>query len=287
MPSPIRTLLLLAAATISLGQNTTLTTTTSSTSSSVTATSSISCATGLHLIVARGSTEPKGLGRIGVVAGNVTQEIPGSTVSAVDYPATFDAYFASVNMGVAAMNAMIAAYITACPSSKIALLGYSQGGQVAMDVVCGTSETLFTVTPDLSDAFRSNIIAVVTFGDPSHMVNQTWDEGTSNHNGIFQRANTSACEPYSPVIKGWCDKGDIYCDAGNVTGVHGTYFANYTDDATNWIVSKWNASTNSSGSPTGTAAPPTATNVAGVLQPASFGFVALLAVAGAAFGTLL
>lgn len=156
MASPLRALLLLAAATISLGQSTTTATTTASTSSSPITSSSITCATGLHLIVARGSTEPKGLGRIGVVAGNVTDEIPGSTVSAVDYPATFDAYFASVNMGVAAMSAMIASYIIACPSSKIALLGYSQGGQVAMDVVCGTSETLFAVTPDLSDAFRSN-----------------------------------------------------------------------------------------------------------------------------------
>lgn len=122
---------------------------------------------------------------------------------------------------------------------------------------------------------------------------------------IFQRANTTACEPYSPVIKEWCDKGDIYCDAGNVTGVHGTYFANYTDDATNWIVSKWNeslAATNTSGSPTSTAsptssgtsapsssssAPATTKNAAGVLQPASLGLVAFLAVAGAGFGMLL
>lgn len=155
MASPLRTLLLLAAATTSLAQSTTVTTTSSTVSSAITS-SSISCATGLHLIVARGSTEPKGLGRIGVVAGNVSQEIPGTSVAAVDYPATFDAYFASVHMGVAAMSVMIASYITACPSSKIALLGYSQGGQVAMDVVCGTSEALFTVTPDLSDAFRSN-----------------------------------------------------------------------------------------------------------------------------------
>lgn len=214
MASSLRTFLLLAAAaaTTCLGQSTnaTSTTTTSPTTSSSTVSSSITCATGLHLIVARGSTEPKGLGRIGVVAGNVTEAIPGSTVAAVDYPATFDAYFASVNTGVAAMSAMIAAYVTACPSSKIALLGYSQGGQVAMDVVCGTSETLFTVTPDLGDAFKSNsefstmrmhglektsstkqlqVIAVVTFGDPSHMVNQTWDEGTSNHNGVSNTHN--------------------------------------------------------------------------------------------------
>ncbi|KAB5576214.1 acetylxylan esterase 2 [Coniochaeta sp. 2T2.1] len=304
MASPLRTaLVLLAAATTCLAQ------TTSTTVTSPTTSSSITCATGIHLIVARGSTEPKGLGRIGVVAGNVTEAIPGSTVTAVDYPATFDAYFQSVNLGVTAMTALIASYITACPSGKIALLGYSQGGQVAMDVVCGTSEKLFAVTPDLSDAFLHNIVAVVTFGDPSHMANQSWNEGTSNKNGIFQRANTSACEPYSPVIKEWCDTGDIYCDAGNVTGVHGTYFANYTDDATEWIVSRFNASmTTNDSSPTGGAspsgsgtpsptasgtgapsssstAPPTTPNAAGVVQPASL--TAFLAVAGVAFGLLL
>ena len=182
MASPLRTFVLLAAAAASCLGQTTLTTPTSSPSNTVS--SSITCATGLHLIVARGSTEPKGVGRIGVVAGNVTQAILGSTIAAVDYPATFDAYFASVGAGVAAMYAMIAGYVTACPDSKVALLGYSQGGQVAMDVVCGTSEALFAVTPDLSDVFRSNIVAVVTFGDPSHMANQTWNEGTSKHNGV-------------------------------------------------------------------------------------------------------
>lgn len=198
MSSPLRLSLLLlavaAAATLTHAQNSTVT-----------------CATGLHLIVARGSAEPAGLGRIGVVAGNVTEMLAGSTVAAVDYPATFSAtgYFASVYMGTAAMTAMIAAYVLACPTSKIALLGYSQGGQVAMDVVCGTSETLFKATPDLSDAFANHgmfersdpfqfflrsdnyltnrflqVVAIVTFGDPSHMPGMPWNEGTSNRTGV-------------------------------------------------------------------------------------------------------
>jgi hypothetical protein len=109
------------------------------------------------------------------------------------------------------------------------------------------------------------------------------------------------------VIKGWCDKGDIYCDAGNITGVHGTYFANYTKDATNWIVSKYNASlagngSSTSGSPSGTGSPTASgtgsssstaspssvtKGAAGMVQPASVGLVGFLAFAGAAFGLLL
>jgi pimeloyl-ACP methyl ester carboxylesterase len=145
MPSSLaRTALLLAAAAAQcLGQTTT-------------SSSAITCATGLHMIVARGSTEAPGLGRIGVVAGNVSELVPGSSIDAVVYPATFDAYFLSEGTGVLAMTSMIKAYTAACPASKIALIGYSQGGQVAMDVVCGTSETLFNVTADLGDAFAKN-----------------------------------------------------------------------------------------------------------------------------------
>lgn len=111
------------------------------------------CATGLHMIVARGSSEAPGLGRIGVVAGNVTELIPGSTVAAVDYPATFDDYFDSEGAGAVAFVTMIAEYKKKCANAKIALLGYSQGAQALMDALCGTSETGFKVTEDLDESF--------------------------------------------------------------------------------------------------------------------------------------
>lgn len=44
------------------------------------------------------------------------------------------------------------------------------------------------------------------------------------------------------MIAGWCDSGDVYCDEGNNTKVHGTYLANYTDVAVNFIIGKFNAS---------------------------------------------
>lgn len=272
-----------------------------------------SCAAGVHLIVARGSNEPAGVGRVGVVAGNVTKAVSNSSVAPVVYPATFSGYLASEGAGVAAMASMIAEYAARCPDSKIALLGYSQGGQVVMDVVCGTSSAFFAATPDLSDAFEKNIIAVVTFGDPSHMAGMSWNEGTSNRTGILPRNNIAACEPYSHIIREWCDTGDIYCDSGNDRSVHGTYFANYTTDATNFIVGKFNeskASTgSSSGGPSSTTLPPTISstgtstgtttsaaatstpsvmtgNRAGSIRAPRLGVVALLFVT-AAFGILL
>lgn len=84
------------------------------------------CATGIHVIVARGSSEKPGVGRMGVVAGNVTERVPGSTVEAVTYPATFDDYIDSEGEGVVAMTDMVVEYVKSCPDARIALLGYSQ-----------------------------------------------------------------------------------------------------------------------------------------------------------------
>lgn len=84
------------------------------------------CATGVHMIVARASTEAPGQGIIGAVATQVQQTVPGSDSEAVDYPATLTDYQASEASGVAAMMKLIQSYAERCPNSKIALLGYSQ-----------------------------------------------------------------------------------------------------------------------------------------------------------------
>lgn len=95
---------------------------------------------------------------------------------------------------------------------------------------------------------------------------------------IFQRANTTACEPYTPNIRGWCDTGDIYCDHGNVTGVHGSYFNNYTTTAAEFIVRRFNesqaqASPTASSTPSPSATAVTGKNGAGSSRPASTGVV--------------
>jgi acetylxylan esterase len=84
------------------------------------------CASGVHMIVARASTEPPGEGIIGGVAAQVQQSMPGSDSEAVDYPATLTDYLNSEASGVAAMKQLIQSYVTRCPNAKIALLGYSQ-----------------------------------------------------------------------------------------------------------------------------------------------------------------
>lgn len=88
--------------------------------------SSYECTTGIHMIVARGTGEMPGMGRMGVVADNVSSSILGSMTTALHYPAAILEYNISVAIGADVLTEQIAAISTTCPQTKIALLGYSQ-----------------------------------------------------------------------------------------------------------------------------------------------------------------
>ncbi|KAH7625332.1 cutinase-domain-containing protein [Sordaria sp. MPI-SDFR-AT-0083] len=206
------------------------------------------CATGIHLLVARGTTEAPGVGRMGVVARKVTLAIPGSTIEAIDYPAVFSNYSDSEEKGAIAFEKRLIAYHERCPDTKVALLGYSQGAHAMMDSLCGNSGegNDYQASKGYLEVFNETVVAAVAYGDPSHTVNGTdggapWNLGSSTHNGIFPRENMTSCLPLADRIASWCDTGDVYCDNGQDSTVHGGYFGNYTTETVNWIVEKYNA----------------------------------------------
>lgn len=101
----------------------------------------------VHMIIARASLEKPGPGVIGQVATQVVAQLPGSDSEDVVYPATLENYPQSEAAGVSAMAALLTAYAGRCPGSKIVMMGYSQGAQVAADTACGTVEgSLFATT---------------------------------------------------------------------------------------------------------------------------------------------
>lgn len=114
------------------------------------------CATSLHMIVARGSNEPAGLGRITAVVGNVTLLLPGSDYEAIDYPADLFNYVESVAKGTDEFVKLVGEYHTTCPDTPIALLGYSQGAHALMDAVCGTDLEGFEMQADLPSTYLSS-----------------------------------------------------------------------------------------------------------------------------------
>lgn len=103
--------------------------------------SAVTCVSGLYMIAARGSTEDPGEGPLSQVTALVKALVPGSASIAVDYPATiFDdgTYPISVSEGITDTITKIQNYVAACgSSSRIVLLGFSQGGNVMTDVLAG------------------------------------------------------------------------------------------------------------------------------------------------------
>ncbi|KJZ73308.1 hypothetical protein HIM_07312 [Hirsutella minnesotensis 3608] len=234
-----------------------------------------SCASGLYLLVARGTTEPPGPGISGDLADNIAEEIKGSEVVSLDYPATlFDPdYKDSVALGARGMHDEVEEYAKLCPRSKIAIIGYSQGAQLTMDAFCGVGDASFGNTTRLpSDMVKKNVVAIVLFGDPTHVANTTYDKGTSIRDGIFTRddATVKVCEGYSDRLVSYCDTGDTYCDAGRNRTVHVSYIYRYGDEVRKFVVDRYNKATNAGNNSTTTSRPsPTATGFTTVEPSAS------------------
>ncbi|KAG5720096.1 Acetylxylan esterase 2, partial [Termitomyces sp. T112] len=163
----------------------------------------------VHVITARASTEAPGEGIIGTV---VTAIVGGSsqTVSreAVAYPATLTNYLVSENQGVTAMKADLAAQVSKCPDTKIVLMGYSQGAQVAGDVLASRATG------------TDKVVATILMGDPGHVAGEPFQKGTANAvSGLFPRA-PGALNAFASVIESFCDIGDPFCAGGLNLAVH-------------------------------------------------------------------
>ncbi|KAJ3493678.1 hypothetical protein NLG97_g4586 [Lecanicillium saksenae] len=205
----------------------------------------VSCASGVYMIVARGTGEAAGEGKPGQVADMVAARVPGSASVAVDYPASAikkrDLYPASVTKGINDTKKKIQDYVAQCgDNSKIALIGYSQGGNVMTDMLVGG-----VMKPDpLDDKYHKNIIAVTVFGDPTFAPNQSYDYG-SNANGkggIFTRKNNAGelakLNAMASKLASYCDANDIVCADGTSTAVHSAEVGNHAQAAADFIVAR-------------------------------------------------
>ncbi|TLS29192.1 hypothetical protein PpBr36_00048 [Pyricularia pennisetigena] len=208
-----------------------------------------SCASGVQIFVARGSTERSSLGRIAPVAQSIANSIPGSSITALDYPAKMNpiVYLFSVSKGTKNLSKLVKNYVEMCPQSKIVLIGYSQGAHVVGDLVCGASSLPIVRSKPINSNYNKNIIATLLFGDPTRAANQSFDVGTvTNRNGFLRRHRNGACSAYTKTIKSWCDKNDRWCDKhspeGTDSSVHKTYQEKYKAEATQFVLDQWKSS---------------------------------------------
>lgn len=196
------------------------------------------CYSGLYIIVARGSYEDVGEGAPGEVATMIEALVPDSYSIAVDYPAVIidwdDNYFSSVIDGINDAKAKIEDYVATCGSaSRIALLGYSQGGEVMTDVLAGG-----TGKPDpIGEEYRQYITGAAVFGDPRFNAGQPTSAGNSRSDGIFARVSSlDLLNTYSNVLRSYCDEGDPFCSSDLNLEVHYEVVEKYAEAATEWIV---------------------------------------------------
>lgn len=196
----------------------------------------------VNIITARASTEAPGEGITGSL---VTQIVNSSkqTVSreAVVYPATLTNYTSSESQGVTNAKQELTTAVQNCPDQKQVLLGYSQGAEVSLDVIAGNPEVGGTVQP-VSTSISSHVVAIANFGDPGHVVGQSWDLGSATRNGLFPRGSAPlqllSAFGGSSKIAAWCDFNDPYCAGGINLSVHLTYLNRYQNAAANFVLTK-------------------------------------------------
>jgi len=149
----------------------------------------------VHMIVARGSGEARGEGVTSKLSTAVKGALPGTTSEALDYPAKMP-YNGSMAVGSVNLKKVITNYTAACPSSKIVLAGYSQGGSVTLDALCGGGghPEIGPITKGMTKEEGRNIKAVVAFGEPRFVAGMSYGAGTeAQKSGVRLFALARSC----------------------------------------------------------------------------------------------
>lgn len=153
----------------------------------------------IHYIIARGTTEGYP-GSLGSLVDILLAKFPNSDYEDIIYPATQETITDSYWQGLANGTQQIKSYADKCPDSKIVLMGYSQGALVVGDLLAGAGNNSelgnLTTPPYINFAtygqrgkwdnvrpfqvpsLRPGVVnAVLLYGDPRHMPNQSFNHG--------------------------------------------------------------------------------------------------------------
>ncbi|THC96036.1 hypothetical protein EYZ11_004496 [Aspergillus tanneri] len=144
------------------------------------------CPAGPHIITVRETSASPNEGLVRQLADLAQYALPGSDIHDIEYPATAigPIYFTSEAEGVKNTTLAIKSFTSQCPKTDIVLLGYSQGAQVVGDVLCGTSELLFSKTDPLPWEFGKQVKAAILMGDVSHVPDAPYAVGNSTNEGV-------------------------------------------------------------------------------------------------------
>lgn len=133
--------------------------------------------------------------------------------------------------GAATLSSYLQSFTQSCPDTKIALLGYSAGAVITMNVLC---QPLDTTT-------YSNIVANVVYGDETRTAGAVYDKGTCTGVGEHTRSNGPSCDAWASKLQSYCDSTDPLCCATTGTDMesHYVYASEYDGDASSFVVSQF------------------------------------------------
>ncbi|KAI3317176.1 carbohydrate-binding module family 1 protein [Xylariaceae sp. AK1471] len=194
----------------------------------------------IYVFGARETTASPGFGTAGGLVNQVTAAYPGSQSAAITYPACGGqsscggiSYDNSAQQGTAAVVSAVNSLNSRCPSTQIVLIGYSQGGQIMDNALCGGAGSTLT-----GNALAAVKVAIF-MGDPHNVAGLPYNVGTCTAGGFAARPSGFKCSPYNPsLIKSYCDSTDPYCCNGNDANSHQQYVVKYGSQALTFIKSK-------------------------------------------------
>ncbi|KAH6844517.1 carbohydrate esterase family 5 protein [Chaetomium sp. MPI-CAGE-AT-0009] len=207
----------------------------------------------IHVFGARETTVSPGYGTAGQVVNLVLGAYPGATAEPISYPACGGQascgniqYGDSARQGTSAVASAVNSFNQRCPNSQIVLVGYSQGGQIMDNAVCGGPDSgsgITSTTPPISAAALNQIKAVILMGSPRYVAGLSYNVGTCSAQGFAARPRGYVCGSNSASkIKNYCDSTDPYCCTGNDANSHQQYGTKYGQQALTFIKSKLSTS---------------------------------------------
>ncbi|KAF2726549.1 cutinase [Polyplosphaeria fusca] len=192
----------------------------------------------VYVFGARETTAPAGYGTSQGLVNQIKSAYSGAGSEAINYPACGGqsqcggvSYDNSASQGTAAVVKAVTAYNQKCPDTQIVLVGYSQGGQIMDNAICGGAGST------LSGAAMNAVKAAIFMGDPHNVKGLAYNVGTCQAGGFAARPSGFTCSVASK-IQSYCDSQDPYCCNGNDANHHQQYVSIYGSQAMTFIKSK-------------------------------------------------